>query len=85
MLSGEGVMLVGITHQLLAKQKKPIREQVMFHLNLNHSSQALPWLKYNWDTSTPEEDDPSAIVTFGIHRGNDRIIYRGEPGVVGTH
>ena len=85
MLSGEGVMLAGITHQLLAKQKKPIREQVMFHLNLNHSSQALPWLKYNWDTSTPEEDDPSAIVTFGIHRGNDRIIYRGEPGVVGTH
>ncbi|WP_411354027.1 DUF6701 domain-containing protein, partial [Vibrio parahaemolyticus] len=29
------------------------------------------------------EENPSSVVTFGIHRGNDRVIYRGEPGLTG--
>lgn len=38
-----------------------------------------PWLQYNWRGKGDE--DPSSVVTFGIHRGNDRVIYRGEPGL----
>ncbi len=40
-----------------------------------------PWLQYNWWNRGDE--DPSAVVTFGVHRGNDRIIFRGESGLTG--
>ncbi len=40
-----------------------------------------PWLRYNWRAKGDE--DPSAVVTFGIFRGNDRVIFRGEPGLTG--
>ncbi|WP_139310435.1 DUF6701 domain-containing protein [Photobacterium proteolyticum] len=43
----------------------------------NHSNQ--PWLQYNWRQFGDES--PSAVVTFGVYRGNDRIIYRGEKGM----
>lgn len=39
------------------------------------------WLKFDWDKvdqgndSLIYDDNPSAIMTFGIYRGNDRIIY----------
>lgn len=38
------------------------------------------WLKYDWQNldgnrDGPHTDNPSAIVTFGRYRGNDRIIY----------
>ncbi|WP_162922413.1 DUF6701 domain-containing protein [Aliivibrio sp. EL58] len=39
-----------------------------------------PWLKYNWRGFGDE--DPSAVVTFGIYRGNDRILFRGEPNMM---
>jgi len=43
------------------------------------------WLKYDWQTenAAPEdlyEENPSAIATFGIYRGNDRIISWREVG-----
>ncbi|MCG3862831.1 MULTISPECIES: DUF6701 domain-containing protein [unclassified Photobacterium] len=38
-----------------------------------------PWLTYNWRELGDE--DPSAIVTFGVYRGSDRIVYRGERGL----
>jgi len=40
-----------------------------------------PWLQYNWFARGDE--DPSAVVTFGIHRGNDKIIFRGETRLSG--
>ncbi|WP_165312377.1 DUF6701 domain-containing protein [Vibrio ziniensis] len=40
-----------------------------------------PWLQYNWRGLGDE--DPSAVVTFGVYRGNDRIIFRGESGLIG--
>lgn len=43
-----------------------------------HSNQ--PWLTYNWRGKGDE--NPSAVVTFGVYRGNDRIIYRGEKGIM---
>ncbi|WP_105900779.1 DUF6701 domain-containing protein [Vibrio gangliei] len=40
-----------------------------------------PWLQYNWRNKGDE--DPSTVVNFGSYRGNDRIIYRGEPNLTG--
>ncbi|MEZ8224084.1 DUF6701 domain-containing protein [Vibrio splendidus] len=45
------------------------------------SDQEQPWLRYNWRQLGDE--DPSTVVTFGIYRGNDRVIYRGESGLTG--
>lgn len=39
-------------------------------------SESQPWLLYNWRGQSDE--NPSALVTFGVYRGNDRVIYRGE-------
>lgn len=36
------------------------------------------WLKYDWDNDGAFDDNPSATATFGIFRGNDRIIYSRE-------
>ncbi|MEY8243506.1 MAG: hypothetical protein RPS99_08245, partial [Gammaproteobacteria bacterium] len=35
------------------------------------------WLEYDWDNDG-DDDDPSATATFGLYRGNDRIIYMRE-------
>ncbi len=70
--------------RLLAYQdcENPIRQQSQIWLDLDPSGNDLPWLKYNWDgDSTTGEENPSSVVTFGIYRGNDRVIYRGEPGL----
>ncbi|MEZ8418830.1 DUF6701 domain-containing protein [Vibrio splendidus] len=45
------------------------------------SDQEQPWLRYNWRQLGDE--DLSTVVTFGIYRGNDRVIYRGESGLTG--
>ncbi|ELE6569499.1 polymer-forming cytoskeletal protein [Vibrio parahaemolyticus] len=85
LLSGVAKMSVGRTNDIIASQIDAAREQIQFSLNLDHSGNQLPWLKYDWETSTPEEENPPTIVTFGIHRGNDRIIYRGEPNMLGLN
>jgi len=36
------------------------------------------WLKYDWTGDGNFTDTPSAVATFGIFRGNDRIIYQRE-------
>tara|TARA_R110001583_G_scaffold10698_2_gene49045 strand:- start:9876 stop:13880 length:4005 start_codon:yes stop_codon:yes gene_type:complete len=37
------------------------------------------WLKYDWSVVDESYDEnPSATATFGLYRGNDRIIYRQE-------
>ncbi|HHG3603104.1 TPA: DUF6701 domain-containing protein [Vibrio parahaemolyticus] len=60
-----------------------VRQQSQVWLDLDDSANGLPWLKYNWDNKNAGEENPSSVVTFGIHRGNDRVIYRGEPGLTG--
>jgi MSHA biogenesis protein MshQ len=32
------------------------------------------WLKYDWNNNGSYVDKPRAIATFGVFRGNDRII-----------
>lgn len=36
------------------------------------------WLKYDWSGNDIYDEDPSAVATFGLYRGNDRIIYTRE-------
>ncbi|HHX8300023.1 TPA: DUF6701 domain-containing protein [Vibrio diabolicus] len=74
----------GAMRELIAKQERADcgRQQAEVWLNLDPSGNSLPWLKYDWDNDGSEEN-PSSVVTFGIHRGNDRVIYRGEPGLTG--
>lgn len=79
----------GAFSQLDAEQTVAGREQYKIWLRqgITHTSESdvncesgyvsQPWLQYYWN-STSKEDDPSAVVTFGIYRGNDRVIYRGE-------
>lgn len=73
-----------------------LREQVRFWLRLASTSPQIgeanmdcesgfvdqPWLQFNWRGQGDE--DPSTVVTFGIYRGNDRVIFRGESNIIGT-
>lgn len=51
------------------------------NISCSGSDQDQPWLRYNWRQLGDE--DPSTVITFGIYRGNDRVIYRGESGLTG--
>ncbi|MCG7584287.1 polymer-forming cytoskeletal protein [Photobacterium sp. OFAV2-7] len=94
--SGQGSVTAGeiSSGEFVAQphSKTNYREQVQFWQRLtsatpaklkasdctgSHSNQ--PWLQYNWRQFGDES--PSAVVTFGVYRGNDRIIYRGEKGM----
>jgi MSHA biogenesis protein MshQ len=33
------------------------------------------WLEYDWDDDGVYDNDPNAVATFGLFRGNDRIIH----------
>ncbi|PMH38710.1 hypothetical protein BCU69_19755 [Vibrio cyclitrophicus] len=83
-------VLNGISSNLIAKQETSRREQVRLFLRQGSSPSGAtcfgseggqPWLQYNWRGLGDE--DPSTVVTFGIYRGNDRVIYRGESGLTG--
>ncbi len=84
-LSGTGRMLAGRSTAIVASQKYSAREQVRFQLDLSKTGNNLPWLQYNWDKTDSDEENPPAVVTFGIHRGNDRVIYRGEANMIGIN
>jgi MSHA biogenesis protein MshQ len=83
-LSGGGVVSSGTSRSINAAQSAAVRQQTQVWLDIS----ALPWLRYNWDDDNATDDangeqDPSTVVTFGIYRGNDRVIFRGEPGLTG--
>ncbi len=85
LLEGHDTVTDGATRELSARQDPNScdsvgRQQSRLSLRLKGGSNNLPWLKYDWDNDGSEEN-PSSVVTFGIHRGNDRVIYRGEPGL----
>ncbi|HIF9422855.1 TPA: DUF6701 domain-containing protein [Photobacterium damselae] len=75
---------------------EPFKQQVRFWQRLSNSTEPKgngiscrgtytyqPWLSYNWRKQGDE--DPSAIVTFGVYQGNKRIIYRAEAGVASSN
>ncbi|GMM89230.1 DUF6701 domain-containing protein [Vibrio fortis] len=85
-LKNGGVVTDGESRNLTASQGEGVstREQVQLWQSMNLT----PWLRYNWDSDEVSDDangeqDPSTVVTFGIYRGNDRVIYRGESGLTG--
>ncbi|WP_417507972.1 DUF6701 domain-containing protein [Marinomonas gallaica] len=77
-LADGGEVSSGSSRSVTATQVEAYRQQTRVWLDLE--ANGLPWLKYDWDNDGSEEN-PSSVVTFGIHRGNDRVIYRGEPGL----
>ncbi|NLS14607.1 hypothetical protein HGP28_17245 [Vibrio sp. SM6] len=93
-LSGEAQVVQGQSQSLIATQtqRELVRESVRFWLKLGtqaetsaectENSNLMPWLQYDWDVTSSGEEDPSAVVTFGIYRGNDRVILRGENGIL---
>ncbi|MGR5236210.1 DUF6701 domain-containing protein [Vibrio alfacsensis] len=82
-LSAGGDVISGRSRSIEAREAESNRQQTRVWLNLDPSGNDLPWLKYNWNKEQAGEENPSSVVTFGIHRGNDRVIYRGEPGITG--
>ncbi|BBM63678.1 hypothetical protein VA249_03240 [Vibrio alfacsensis] len=80
-LSAGGKVIAGRSRSIEATEAESNRQQSRVWLNLDPGGNDLPWLKYNWDKTESGEENPSSVVTFGIHRGNDRVIYRGEPGL----
>ncbi|ODA25210.1 hypothetical protein A0J46_14150 [Photobacterium damselae subsp. damselae] len=75
---------------------EPFKQQVRFWQRLSNSTKPTdaaiscfgstslqPWLSYNWRKQGDE--DPSAVVTFGVYQGNKRIIYRAEAGVASSN
>ncbi|WP_017051174.1 DUF6701 domain-containing protein [Vibrio genomosp. F6] len=88
-VSDDGSVDKGESLSIYARQATSRREQVRLFLRQGNianpdgvtcswSTGIQPWLIYNWRNKGDE--DPSAVVTFGINRGNDRIIFRNEPG-----
>lgn len=95
--SGESTVKSGFERELLKAEpdgtNSELREQVRFWLQLTSDKASSncslgspaneqPWLQYNWRGQGDE--DPSTVVTFGIYRGNDRVIFRGESNIIGT-
>lgn len=89
-VSDDGSVDKGESLSIYARQSTSRREQVRLFLRqgstanpdgatCSWSTGIQPWLIYNWRNKGDE--DPSAVVTFGINRGNDRIIFRNEPGL----
>ncbi|MBL4661954.1 MAG: LamG domain-containing protein, partial [Alcanivoracaceae bacterium] len=76
-ISGSGVFALGIAELEINQPSDGFQGQVRF------TYEATPtWLQYdwNWDGVTAKDfsDNPSATATFGLFRGNDRIIYQRE-------
>ncbi|TWX70672.1 hypothetical protein ESZ36_03135 [Colwellia demingiae] len=46
--------------------------------SLQFEYQVPPWLQYDWNNDEDFTNNPTATLTFGIYRGNDRIIYQRE-------
>lgn len=82
-LSDGGMVSEGISHLIVAKQDKLERQQTQLWLELVDGNNKLPWLQYLWDSGSGVEGNPSTVVTFGIYRGNDKIIFRSESGLTG--
>ena len=91
-LSGSSAVNSGSSSQLFAAQNSSGKEQVRFWLRLDSpetsgecsaSTNVLPWLRFDWNSDNLDEEDPSAVVTFGLYRGNDKVIFRGELGFTG--
>ena len=89
--SGEDVVREQVRLWLRMGVSKPIKRFEENEISCSPAHEQQPWLQYNWRGKTCGvvrdeqcgDEDPSTVVTFGIYRGNDRVIYRGESGLTG--
>ncbi len=44
-------------------------------LDLSATGSDMPWLQFDWDGDDVYDDNPTSRATFGIFKGNERIIY----------
>lgn len=81
-VTGTPALTVSGSNTTLASGVNPINTLLLSAPGQNGSwdlqYQAPVWLKYNWNTSTAGDEDPSATALFGRYRGNDRLIYQRE-------
>lgn len=82
-LGDGGTVTNGESNSITVEHTSDVRQQVQIWLELDDTSNEFPWLQYQWDHSLSTEQDPSTVATFGIYRGNDRVIFRGEAGLIG--
>ncbi|MCG9576331.1 MSHA biogenesis protein MshQ [Vibrio tubiashii] len=86
-LAAGGVVTDGASNSITVSQSAAVRQQTQVWLDLHRGANVAPWLRYRWQdanrTEVNGEEDPSTVVTFGIFRGNDRVIFRGESGLTG--
>ncbi|WCP66760.1 MSHA biogenesis protein MshQ [Vibrio tubiashii] len=86
-LAAGGVVTNGASNTITVSQSAAVRQQTQVWLDLHRGANIAPWLRYRWQdanrTEVNGEEDPSTVVTFGIFRGNDRVIFRGESGLTG--
>jgi MSHA biogenesis protein MshQ len=73
-VSGIGPLFsLGVGQLLLTKPSDGSRGQIRL------TYETVPaWLQYDWDGDGNFDNNPSGIATFGLFRGNDRIIYQRE-------
>ncbi|MFA0053868.1 DUF6701 domain-containing protein [Vibrio echinoideorum] len=86
--SGSGTVVDGELNNITVTHSTQVRQQTQMWLELDSGANDMSWLRYNWASPQATSDrngeqDPSTVVTFGIYRGNDRVIYRGESGLTG--
>jgi len=72
-LSGSGTFIAGISNIVTLSSPGTGNQG-----NLTLTMSVPTWLQYDWDNEGLLTDDPQALITFGLYRNNDRIIYRGE-------
>ncbi|WP_260259276.1 DUF6701 domain-containing protein [Vibrio intestinalis] len=85
-LSGGGMVSGGHSSSITANRdvSSDVRQQSQVWLDMT----SYPWFRYDWSDANATDDargeqDPSSVVTFGIYRGNDHIIFRGESELMG--
>jgi MSHA biogenesis protein MshQ len=76
-ISGGGVFALGDADLQIGKPTDDSRGQIRLTYDATPT-----WLQYDWSWNGVEvkvfDENPSAIATFGLYRGNDRIIYMRE-------
>ncbi len=68
--SGSGTFASGVAEILLSKPNNNAQGQIRYTYDATPA-----WLLDDWDGDGNFDNKPSAIASFGIFRGNDRIIY----------
>lgn len=77
--SGAGTLLNGGAETLTLSAPGVGQEgSLVLEYNLTTGGADLPWLQFDWDGDGVADNNPRAKITFGIFKGNPRLIYMRE-------